>query len=107
MYTPALLTRECAYNEGRLYMAFAAIFNSNHEHQWPYYNINPPGTYRFKGKKYAFNHSKTHMCIVDQNLLPQVIYSTRIKIYSWWNTVIRSAFYVLVYGKHYFAKLAI
>ena len=23
--------------------------------------------------------------------------------YSWWNIVIRSAFYVLVYGKHFFA----
>ena len=27
---------------------------------------------------------------MDQNLLPQVKNPTRIKIYSWWNTVIRS-----------------
>ena len=42
--------------------------------------------------------------IVDQNLLPQVKNPTRIKIYSWWNTVLRSAFNVPVYGKHYFAS---
>ena len=61
--------------------------------------------------KNCFHHSKTHWCIVrdnlyiiscivDQNLLPQ-LHESR------WNTVIRSvktAFYVLVYGKHYFAS---
>ena len=39
------------------YMALAAIYNSslNHDH----YNINPPGTDRFKVKIH-FHHSKTH-----------------------------------------------
>ena len=43
---------------------------------------------------------------MDHNLLPQVKDPSRVKIYSWWSTVIRSeknAFYVLVYGKHYFS----
>ena len=37
------------------YMALTAIYNSNHDH----YNINPPGTDRFKVKIH-FHHSKTH-----------------------------------------------
>ena len=44
---------------------------------------------------------------MDQILLPQVKNPSRVKIYSWWNTVIRSekdAIYVLVYRKHYFAS---
>ena len=39
---------------------------------------------------------------MDQNLLPQVTNPSLAKIYSSWNTLIRSAFYVLVYGKYYF-----
>ena len=39
---------------------------------------------------------------LDQNLLPQVINLTQIKICSSWNK--STAFYVLVYGKHYFAS---
>ena len=64
------------------YMALAAIVISTNDH----YNINPPGTDRFKVKN-MFHHSKTHWCIVEQVKNP-----TRIKIYSWWNTVIRSHF---------------
>ena len=42
---------------------------------------------------------------MEQKLLPQVKNPSRVKIYSWWNTVIRSeAIYVLVYRKHYFAS---
>ena len=53
-----------------------------------HYDTNPPGTDRFKTKK-CFHHSKTHWCMVDQNL-PQLKTPARIKIYNWWNTVIRS-----------------
>ena len=38
------------------------------------------------------------------NPLAQVQIPSQDKKYSCWSTVIRSAFYVLVYGKHYFAS---
>ena len=43
----------------------SAIFNNNHciMSTNDHYNINPPGTDRFK--KICFHHSKTHWCIMD------------------------------------------
>ena len=64
-----------------------------------HYNINSPGTDRFKGlrQKICFHHSKAHWCIVDQNLLAQVKNPSRVKIYSWWNTVIKSGKMLFLY----------
>ena len=81
------------------YMALAGHLKSLNHGTNDRYNINPPGTDGFKVK----NISKTHWCIVNQNLLPQVKNPSQVKIYSSWNPLIRLAFYGL-YGKHYFAS---
>ena len=55
-----------------------------------HYNINPPRSDMFKVIIY-FHHSKTHWCIMD------VKNPSQVKIYSWWNTVIRSERMQLMY----------
>ena len=67
------------------------------------YNINPPGTDSLR-YKICFPHSKTHRVYSGPESVAASENPTRIEIYSWWNTLIRSAFYVFVYGKHYFAS---
>ena len=63
-------------------------------------NINPPGIERIYAKN-VFATIKQHSCKLDQNPsnTEQVENPSRIKNYSWWNTVIRS-------GKMHFMYLS-
>ena len=52
----------------------------------------------------SFTNDKIVLGLMSGNPLAQVQIPSLVKKYSWWSTIIRPAFYVLVYGKHYFAS---
>ena len=54
-----------------------------------HYNINPPGTDSLR-YKICFPHSKTHRVYSGPESVAASENPTRIEIYSWWNTLIRS-----------------